>query len=178
MPARKSKPPAPASGPGPHASRPRIPPEYGVPRHAKGLLPWSHVVERLEAARVYWVCAAGPGGQPHATPVDGLWLDGALYFGGSPATRRQRYLRANPAASVHLESGSDVVILNGEARESAGVPRALAERLAAASNAKYGYGQSAADYEKGGYSVFRPREAFAWKDGLQNATRWRFASER
>jgi hypothetical protein len=177
MPTRKSPSRTPAAGPGPQASRPRIPPEYGVPKNNKGLLPWSHVVERLEAARVYWVCAVGPDGQPHATPVDGLWLDGALYFGGSPATRRQRYLRANPAASVHLESGSDVVILNGEARESPGVARALAERLAAASNAKYGYGQSAAGYQKGGFSVFRPREAFAWKDGLANATRWRFSSE-
>jgi hypothetical protein len=175
MPPRKSRTPSPDPASGPQPSRPRIPPEYGVPKNNKGLLPWSHVVERLEAARVYWVCAAGPKGEPHATPVDGLWLDGALYFGGSPATRRQRYLRANPAASVHLESGSDVVILNGEARESPGVGRELAERLAAASNAKYGYGQSAGDYEKGGFSVFRPREAFAWKDGLKDATRWRFA---
>jgi nitroimidazol reductase NimA-like FMN-containing flavoprotein (pyridoxamine 5'-phosphate oxidase superfamily) len=148
--------------PGPRASRARIPPEYGVPKHDKGLLPWAHVIERMQAATVYWVCAVGPTGRPHATPVDGLWLDDTLYFGGSPAARRQRYLRANPAVSVHLESGHEVVILNGDARESPGLPRELAERLSAASKAKYGYGPAPRDYmAPGRVFVFRPREVFA-----------------
>ncbi len=71
----------------PKAGRPRIPREYGVTSDKKGLLPWSHVNERMTKAMQYWVCTVSPEGRPHATPVDGLWLDGRLYFGGSPKTR-------------------------------------------------------------------------------------------
>ena len=52
-------------------------------------------------------------------------------------TRRARNLAANPAVVVHLESGDDVVILEGEAREVGKPERALAERLSAAFTAKY-----------------------------------------
>jgi hypothetical protein len=65
----------------PEASRPQIPAVYGVPKHNKGLLPWSHVSERIEQARVYWITTVDPDCQPYATPVDGLWLDGRLYKG-------------------------------------------------------------------------------------------------
>lgn len=99
----------------PKASRPRIPREYGVTRDKKGLLPWSHVNERMTKAKQYWVCTVSPEGRPHATPVDGLWLDGRLYFGGSPKTRWMRNVAANPAVSIHLESASEVIILEGEA---------------------------------------------------------------
>ena len=34
----------------PVASRPRVPEDYGVPTTTEGLLPWSHVVERLTAS--------------------------------------------------------------------------------------------------------------------------------
>ncbi len=62
----------------PHASRPQIPADYGVPHNTKGLLPWSHVTERMAQALHYWICTVGPNGRPHATPVDGLWLDDQL----------------------------------------------------------------------------------------------------
>lgn len=98
------------------ASRPHMP-GYGVPKDMKGTLPWSHVTERMAEAMHYWICTVSPDGHPHATPVDGLWLDDQLYFGGYPQTRRNRNLGANPAACVHLESGIDVVIMHGEAQE-------------------------------------------------------------
>jgi hypothetical protein len=172
MPTRKQ---AAASGGEPAASRPIIPREYGVPKSNKGLLPWSHVDQRMRAAKVYWVTVVSPAGRPHATPVDGVWLDGALYFGGDPRTRRQRYLMTNSAASVHLESGHDVVTMNGEVELAASLPPHVAAVLANESNAKYGYGGGADDYVERGAAVFRPREVFAWSNGLANATRWRFA---
>src|SRR5687768_3182446 len=76
----------------PRASRPQIPADYGIPKSKKGLLPWSHVTERMTRAMHYWVCTISPDGHPHAMPVDGLWLDDRLYFGGSPQTRRNRNL--------------------------------------------------------------------------------------
>jgi nitroimidazol reductase NimA-like FMN-containing flavoprotein (pyridoxamine 5'-phosphate oxidase superfamily) len=161
---------------GPVASRPYMP-GYGVPKSKKGLLPWSHVTQRMTEARHYWVCVVSPTGQPHATPVDGLWLDDRLYFGGSPQTRRHRYLAANPAVCIHLESGLDVVTMQGEAHELRVPDRALSLRLAEASAQKYGYGSPPEAYEAGGVFVFRPRLVFAWSQFLKDATRWQFQDE-
>ena len=79
---------------GPVTSRPQIPAEYGIPKNNKGLLPWSHVTDRMAKAVHYWVCTVDPNNHPHVTPLDGLWLDDNLYFGGSPQTRRNRNLAA------------------------------------------------------------------------------------
>lgn len=163
-----------ASGGGaPRAGRPQIV-GYGIPKDKKGLLPWSHVAERMTAAQHYWIGTTGLDGQPHATPVDGLWLEDRLYFGGSPQTRRHRNLVANPAVCVHLESGSDVVILRGEAQELRPLAHDLAVRLAEASVKKYGYGFKPEELEAGGAAVFRfrPRVVLAWKQFPKDATRW------
>src|SRR5437867_11497918 len=115
------------------AHRPVMPSDYGIPKSKKGLLPWSHVSKRMSEALHYWICTVTPNGKPHATPVDGLWLDDALYFGGSPKTRWHRNLASNPAMSVHLESATDVVILRGEAHALTAPDRALTTRLSKAS---------------------------------------------
>jgi hypothetical protein len=149
-----------------------MPAEYGVPKGNKGLLPWSHVDERMSKAKYYWICTVSPASQPHATPVDGVWLNDRLYFGGSPKTRRSRYLLTNPAVSVHLEDGLHVVIMEGEAHP--GKPdHTTAVRLAAASNEKYGYGMSAEQYESSEVHIFRPRLVLAWQQFPQDVTRWR-----
>jgi nitroimidazol reductase NimA-like FMN-containing flavoprotein (pyridoxamine 5'-phosphate oxidase superfamily) len=166
-----SKPRAAEDADGPRASRPQIPAEYGVPKGKKGLLPWSYVTERMAAAMCYWVCTVSPAGIPHATPVDGLWLDDRLYFGGSPQTRRNRNLAANPAVCVHLESGAEVLMLQGQARLLT-ADRALANRLAEASAQKYGYAPEPAQYEAGGVHVFSPRVVIAWRQMMKDATRW------
>jgi len=151
---------------------------YGIPKDKKGLLPWSHVSERMTQAHAYWICTVSPDGQPHATPVDGLWLDDRLYFGGDPETRRNRNLEANPAVCVHLESGSDVVILHGEAHSFRAPEQALAARLSEASAKKYGYGPKPDDYMTAtGMYVFQPRVVFAWKQFPRDATRWELSGE-
>lgn len=152
------------------ASRPRTPAEYGVPASTEGLLPWSHVRGRMTAARQYWVCTVGPGNRPHATPVDGLWLDDRLYFGGSPQTRWFRNLVDNPAACIHLESGSDVVTLHGEANLEK-LDHASVLSLIEVTQAKYGYTMKPEDYAPGAF-VFRPRLAFAWTHYPDDVTRW------
>lgn len=163
-------------GAGPTASRPHIP-GYGLPKSSKGLLPWSHVTQRMAEARHYWICTVSPDGCPHATPVDGLWLDDRLYFGGSPQTKRNRNLAANPAVCVHLESGSDVVILHGDAHELRRPDRSLAIVMADTSVKKYGYGMKPEEYERAvGVYVFRPRVVFAWKQFPTDATRWHLES--
>jgi len=173
--APKKKAPNPIHGP--VAGRPHTPgPAYGIPKSRKELLPWSHVSERMAAAKYYWIGTVSLDGRPHATPVDGLWLDEQLYFGGSPDTRRNHNLAANPAVCVHLENGLDVVILHGEAHELRAPDRALAIRLSEASAQKYGYGPRPEDYGTNpGTYVFRPRVVFAWKQFPKDVTRWQFS---
>ena len=159
---------------GPKASCPHMP-GYGVPKDKKGLLPWSHVTERMAEAQNYWVCTVSPDGRPHATPVWGLWVDDRLYFGGGPNTRRNRNLAENPAVCVHLESGSDVIIVHGDAQELRAPDRSLVTRLIEVSKSKYGYAPKPEDYDQTpGTYVLRPRWALAWSQGLKDATRWQF----
>jgi nitroimidazol reductase NimA-like FMN-containing flavoprotein (pyridoxamine 5'-phosphate oxidase superfamily) len=128
----------------------------------------------MASAMHYWICTVSPDGRPHATPVDGLWLDDQLYFGGSPKTRRNRNLAANPAVVVHPDNAMDVVILHGEAEELRAPDRSLTTRLAEASVKKYGCGPKPEDFAAGGTYVFRPRMVLAWKQFPKDATRWRF----
>ena len=159
---------------GPSASRPKIPSIYGVPRDKKGLLPWSDVSERMSAAMHYWVCSVDPDGRPHATPVDGLWIDDKLYFGGSTETRRHRNIIANPAVCIHLENAMEVVILQGEAHELRTPDKELALQLVEVSAKKYGWGPKPEDFAKGGTFEFRPRVVFAWKQFPKDVTVLRF----
>lgn len=161
---------------GPKSSRPYVP-GYGIPKSKKGMLKWGHVSERMGNARNYWIGTTDSEGRPHATPVWGAWLDETLYFDGSPQTRRGRNLAANPAIVVHLESGSEVVILQGEAHQIRATDREFAIRLAAAYAAKYvdfGYAPSPDTWNNGGLYRVRPRVVFAWTKFPKDATRWSF----
>jgi hypothetical protein len=158
----------------PSVSRPKIPAEYGIPKNNKGLLPWSHVTERMTQAMHYWICTVGSDSHPHVTPVDGLWFDDKLYFGGSPQTRRNRNLMTNPAVTVHLDSSDDVVIMHGDVHLH--IPdHELAVRLAKASTKKYGYAPNPEDYQTSGIQIFHPLVVFAWKQFPNDVTRWQFA---
>ena len=151
-------------------SRPYAP-DYGIPSSPRGMLPWSFVEERMIAARDYWVATVLPTGGPHLTPVWGLWVEGAFYFGSGQRTRKARNLVENPNVAVHPQ-GDDVVIIEGVVETVTDPDPALAERVYAASTAKYGFGSR--DIE-GSYAV-RPRVVFAWTaSGFPNtATRWVF----
>jgi hypothetical protein len=151
----------------PVADRPSIP-GYGVPETTEGILPWSHATERLEQAKNYWIVTASATGRPHAVPVWAAWVDDVLYIGAGP--RSSRNIEANPQVSVHLESGDDVVIIEGSVEPFADPDGTIFPRFADAMAAKYDYRPD----EPGGY-VLRPRAAYAWSSFPANATRWRFA---
>ncbi len=161
----------------PDAERPRMPRDYGMPSTPDGLLDWAPIDERLRETRVFWVVTAGPDGRPRVRPVDGLWIDGVLYVGGSPETRWVRDLEANPHVAVHLDGIDDVVILDGEAKTlDHGVDPELAARLAAESNRKFPeYGMKADDYigKPAGFAI-RPVTALAWRRFPTDLTKFRF----
>ena len=160
----------------PAAGRPYIP-EYGIPEDTKNLLPWSHVEQKMAEALHYWVNTVSPQNRPHSTPVWGVWLEGSFYFDGSPRTRRGRNLAANPAVSVNLENGRDVVILEGEALQIIDPPQELAKKLAQTYTAKYrelGYAPEPDTWKTGGLYRLIIRLAFAWTEFPQDTTRWVF----
>ena len=158
----------------PRVDRPAIPKEYGASK-AKAFVEWSHVEERLAADRVYWIATVGRGGKPRIRPIDGIYVDGAIYVGGSPKTRWVQEVAVHPHVSVHLDGADDVVIIDGEAETLTGIETDLAERLAAASNAKYPeYGMTPAFYMSNGAIAIRLRKVIAWTDFTKNPTRFRF----
>jgi general stress protein 26 len=154
----------------------RFPAGYGAPGGPDSLLPLSYVEERLRGASNYWITTVGPNARPHVRPVDGVWVDGALCFGGSPETRWVRNLMANPSVSVHLPSEAEAVILEGTAVFITDSSHPLAAIAMAASRKKY------PQYFSGNETPFRPfralgpTAAFAWTlEGFpRGATRWRF----
>ena len=152
---------------------PHVPATYGLKAREK-YLPFSHAEARLAKSRNYWICTARPDGRPHSIPVWGFWIDGALYFGTARASRKARNLAHHPAISIHLDSGDDVVILEGTAAEVDPNDKPTFKKLNAASRVKYNMPMTA---PPGGESVvYRvlPRVVLAWteKDFPNNATRW------
>jgi nitroimidazol reductase NimA-like FMN-containing flavoprotein (pyridoxamine 5'-phosphate oxidase superfamily) len=158
----------------PRIDRPEIPAEYGVTK-ATQHVEWSRVEDRLARDRVYWVATVGPGGRPRVRPIDGLYLEGVIYVGGSPLTRWVQELANNPHVSVHLDDVDDVLIVEGDAEVLTAVEPELAGRLAAASNAKFPeYRMKAEFYVSNGAIAIRPRKVIAWTDITKDPTRFRF----
>jgi PPOX class probable F420-dependent enzyme len=156
----------------PRASRPAMQ-GYGVPESAEGMLPWRFARERLERARNYWVCTVRPDGRPHAVPVWTVWVGNVLYFGTAPTSQKARNLATNPAVVVHLESGDEVVIVEGTAEPAGSLPAELFEQIGDAYAAKYeGYRPES----PAGQYVVRPRLVYGWHRFPTDVTRWHFDS--
>jgi hypothetical protein len=160
----------------PEASRPVMPPPYGIqaPTEGQGVLPWAWAAERLAVARGYWLATTRPDGRPHLAVVWGVWLRDCYYFATSAASRKGRNLAANPHCVVCPEHTAEAVIVEGIVE--AVTDRAAIGRFAEAYTAKYGE-----EIETGLFQVYRvlPVVAFATVSDAEEfpttATRWRFA---
>jgi Pyridoxamine 5'-phosphate oxidase len=154
-----------------------MPADYGAVGPKR--LPWSWATERLGPAMVYWLATVRPDGSPRARPVDGTWVDNALFVGGSPKAGWIRDLSNDGRVSVHLPDVRGVVIVEGMARQV--IPdEGLAERLAAAAR-KYEamYGEStASSYLGKPVWAIRPDLALGWERFPTDATRWEFERPR
>jgi hypothetical protein len=159
------------------ADRPAMPESYGLQRasEGRGLLAWQWAEERLENARNYWISSTRPDGRPHAAPLWGVWLRGALYFGTGRGSQKWVNFNTNPAVVAHLESGDEVVILEGAVQEARD-PAYLAEYIRA-SDEKYGFQPDPGDPNTSVYKL-KPEKALGWleKDFPGSATRWIFDS--
>jgi hypothetical protein len=155
----------------PRPSRPEFGPAYGIVQDDDGMLDWSWADERLAASRNYWIVTSSADGTPNAAPVWGVWADGAVHFSTSPRSRKGRDLARDPRVVIHLESGDEVVILQGEVERNV-----LDDPLADTYEAKYDYRPDPKD-TSGVWYLLRPRRALAWleADYPKTATRFDFA---
>ena len=148
---------------------------------------WSQARSDLEAAELYWVSTVRPDGRPHATPLLGVWLDGALYFCTGAGERKAENLEENPhcilVTGTNKLDGLDLVV-EGEAVPVSD-PAELGS-VAAAYESKYGAHLTAPEgtwfglgdtIRKGDALVYRVAPSTAWgfgKGTVFSQTRWTF----
>lgn len=163
--------------------RPVMPDGYGVPETTAGLLGWEQVEARLVASQVYWLATTRPDASPHVVPRWGVWLDGRFHYDGAPTTLHARNRARDPRTVLHLEDGTQAVIVEGRSTPADPVdPDGLGARLSAAFVAKYGDAGYApepdawADEQAGGLSILVPDKAMAWFDFPTDVTRFTFAA--
>lgn len=163
----------------PQSDRPEFPEGYGLPKTSDGQLSWSQVEPKLAAAKHYWLASVRPDGRPHSVPRWGVWVDGRFYYDGAPTTRHSRNAQANPQVTLTLESGTDVVIIEGTSTATRAEADGLGAQIAAAFEKYHDDGYSpAADAwsgdDGGGLRVIVPERALAWTSFPTDCTRFRW----
>jgi general stress protein 26 len=153
----------------PTPTRPRMPAGYSGKGKPK-FLPWTWVTERLERSHNYWICSTRSDGRPHAMPVWGIYVDNAVVFSTAPSTLKAKNMKRNPAIIVHLESGDELVVLEGNVEMIK-----LNKPIDDAYNAKYKMRLSSFPGPAAIYAL-KPKVVLAWreKDFPTSATRWQF----
>lgn len=162
----------------PRRDRPEMPPGYGVDQ-ADRFVGWEVIEDRLVESLHYWLATTRRDGRPHVVPRWGVWLDGCLWYDGSPETVHVRNLRDNPECVLHLEDGARATIVEGRSVASEPITGELGERLAAEYARKYGpeYTPSAdawSDEIAGGVRRIEPVKVMAWTEFPRDLTRYRF----
>ncbi len=147
---------------------------YGLSSDETGMLDWDWVSQRMAQARTYWIGSVTPDGRPHAAPVWGVWLEDRVYFSTGHTTRKGRNLLANPEVFVHLESGDEVVMVEGVAETV--TDASVVQRVAEIYAPKYNLPGALAEMQGGLVFVVAPRFVWAWleADFPTTATRWDF----
>lgn len=126
---------------------------YGHPTDHEPLA-WSWVEAELVRSGTYWVVARSSG-HPHPRPVWGIWHEDLLYLSiGTPAI--QQALADDPVITAHLESGTDVVIVEGEVTGST-----IDVNIVVAYDEKYDWSYDVAEY--GPLVVVAPSKILAWQ---------------
>src|SRR5262249_35144366 len=77
---------------------------------------WDWVATQLTESKHYWLCSVRPDGRPHVVPRWCVYVDGKIYYDGSPETRHAINISSNPNVAAHLESGWEAIILEDIAR--------------------------------------------------------------
>lgn len=137
---------------------------------------WGPVRRRLEQARYYWIGFVSPRGDPRATPVWSLWLDGAFYATIGPTTMLGRSLAVEERVVIHLENAHSVVAVEGRLRrlDPANVPAVAVDGYAV----KYGWPMPTDDPDMPWFRL-APTVARTWSDDIRaTVARWTFPADR
>lgn len=158
--------------PGPRGVPARLPAGYNDTGE-QTTLDWAEVRERLEQSKHFWFSTADASATPHARPIWGAWVDDTLYAdGGVQVTRWGRDLLANPRTQVHLESATEVVIIDGDFSMSNDLTAESFARVQASYLRRYeSYQPESAD----GLFMVKPRHVLAWTTFPRDVTRFDFS---
>ncbi len=159
----------------PRVVRPFFPEGYIV--NPSALLNWKDVESRLISALHYWLSTVRPDGRPHSIPKWGVWVDDHFFFDGSPQTLHARNIAHNPYVTIHLESGENVVVMEGKAASFDHPSICIAEQVSAAYREKYanrGYSPEPSQWDDGGLFIVQPLVVFAWTSFTVDPTKFIF----
>jgi hypothetical protein len=164
-------------------TRPKFP--KGYVDKPVSYLTWDWVAAQLTEAKHYWICSVrpptpeAPGGRPHVVPRWCVFVEGKIYYDGSPETRHAINISSNPNVSVHLENGWEAVILEGTSQMAGKPSPELGKKLAQAYKKykEYGYTPGPHSWDNGGLFVFTPRQCIAWSTFNENPTKFLFEEE-
>lgn len=159
----------------PKVSRPQFP--KGYVENPASYVDWSWVTTQLTDSKNYWLCSVRPDGRPHVIPRWAVYVDDKIYYDGSPQTRHNLNTEQNANIAVHLESGDQVVILEGTSVPAGKPSDELDAKLVQAYRRKYapvGYSPDPHQWDGGGLYVFTPRQCIAWTSFGENPTKFTF----
>lgn len=160
-------------------SRPSFPSGYLLDTPQQ-FVSWDVVEAKLYAAKNVWLGTVRPNGKPHTVPKWAVYVRGRLFFDGSPETRHARNLAKNPFVTLHLESGDDVVIVEGRCVAVQTPSAELAQEIAASYTHKYaqfGYSPEPNQWDDGGLFEIVPYTILAWTQFNRDPTKFTFAHE-
>jgi hypothetical protein len=146
--------------------------QYGQPSSSP-VLEWAWVDAELTKAGTYWV-STSTNGHPHPRPVWGIWVDEVLHLSiGSP---KLAAAEIGTPTTVHLESGTDVVVVEGRVDA-----KTVDASLLSVYDAKYTWTYDVETY--GPLTSIRPEVILGWRsagwagrDGFTATNRWRWVS--
>ena len=161
--------------PTPKISRPKLPKGYAD--NPASYVDWEWVAEQMTVSKNYWLSSVRPDGRPHVVPRWGVFIDNKFFYDGSPKTLHARNIMKNPYVSLHLESGDQVVMMEGISEAAEKPTSEFANQLAEAISGKYsddGYSPKPDQWDEGGLYVFTPRQCIAWTVFYENPTKFIF----
>lgn len=162
----------------PKFSRPTFP--KGYVDNPISYVDWSWVAAQLMESKNYWLCSVRPDGRPHVVPRWAVFVDRKIYYDGSPETRHAQNIETNPHITVHLESGTEAIILEGSSAPSKKPSPELGKKLSKEYKRKYkdfGYAPGPNSWDEGGLYVFTPQKCITWTKFNEDPTKFTFETE-
>jgi hypothetical protein len=159
-------------------TRPKFP--KGYVDKPVSFVTWDWVAAQLAESKNYWLCSVRPNGRPHVVPRWAVYVDGKIYYDGSPETRHSRNIKLSPNIAVHLENGTQPIILYGISVPSEKPSPELGKKLSQAYKEKYkdlGYAPEPNSWDEGGLFVFTMHECITWTNFLEDPTKFLFEEE-